>query len=485
MKTTALGLLVLVSIVSSTCAFAGNARHPFYSGKFYPEEKKKLQRVIEKLKQRADQKVLSSFSGKNLKGLVMPHAGYIYSGQTASYAALLLDDYSFGKVILIGPDHTTGFSGSVINCADHWRTPMGSVAVHDDAGKLADTFSFFTPKTDSFLGEHSLEVILPFLQSSINNFSIVPIVAGRTDIGETAKAIESIVDDDTLIIASSDLSHFLSYADAKKQDGETINTILNFEIETLLKARNTACGRIPVGILLTIAKKRGWTPYLVHYSNSGDTAGDKNRVVGYCTIAFFDEGNHQVTGEFSRQDGDVLVELARITIARKLGITIDKNDKETIDKKLQNNCFSKKRGTFVTLHKNNRLRGCIGNLSPGASVKEGVKDNALNAAFRDPRFSELTKSEFEDIAIEVSILSTPKKLNYSGPEDLLNKLRPGIDGVIIKRGFNRATYLPQVWDQLPVPEEFLSRLCRKAGLSGNEWKKGTVTVMTYQAQYFE
>lgn len=485
MKTTALGIFFLVSIVSATGAFAGNERHPFFSGRFYPEGRKKLQQVIEKLRRNADQKVLSLFSGKILKALVMPHAGYIFSGQTASYATFLLDDKSFEKVIMIGPDHTTGFPGLVVNCADSWRTPMGQVKVHDDARKLADTFSFFTPETSSFLGEHSLEVVLPFLQNSLKNFSIVPVIAGRTDIDKTAKAIESIVDNDTLIIASSDLSHFLSYAEAKKQDTETINTILNFEIETLLKNENTACGRFPVSVLLTIAKKRGWTPYLVNYSNSGDTSGDKNRVVGYCTLAFFDEQNYQEKGEFSQQEGDVLVKLARLTIAKELGISTDKNERDIIDKELKKSCFSRKRGTFVTLNKNERLRGCIGSLSADTSVKEGILDNALNAAFRDTRFPELTKNEFKEIDIEVSILSNPKELDYSDSDDLLKKLKPDIDGVIIEKGFNRATYLPQVWEQLPDPKEFLSHLCRKAGLSGNEWEKGTLTIMTYQAQYFE
>lgn len=293
MKSLTTGLFIMMMAVYTAGAFAGNIRHPIWAGNFYPEEEQELNRVIVTLRQNADQEVLSPFSGKPLKALIMPHASYIYSGQTASYATFLLDESAFGKVIMIGPDHTTGFSESVVICADYWRTPLGLTEVHGDAKKLAKRFSFFTPVTDSFLNEHSLEVILPFLQYSLNHFSIVPVVAGKLDIDDATEAIESIIDDDTLIVASSGLSHNLSYSDAIKQDAETINHILHFEIQELLEGGENVCGRFPVGILMTIARKRGWRPELVHYSNSADALGDKSHVVGYCTIAFFDEGDHQ------------------------------------------------------------------------------------------------------------------------------------------------------------------------------------------------
>ena len=147
--------------------------------------------------------------------------------------------------------------------------------------------------------------------------------------------------------------------------------------------------------------------------------------------------------------------------------------------------FSVKRGTFVTLTIDDNLRGCIGHIIPRESLKEGIKVNAINAAFRDPRFSPVSKKEWEKVNIEISVLTDPKPLPYSDGEDLLSKLRPDIDGVIIKKDYAEATFLPQVWDQLPKKEEFLNHLCLKAGLKGDEWKLEKLEVSTYQVQAFE
>ncbi len=183
--------------------------------------------------------------------------------------------------------------------------------------------------------------------------------------------------------------------------------------------------------------------------------------------------------ELSSQEGRILLKLARNTIKKAL---FGKEEKvsETYPEKL-----TKKRGAFVTLTIKGKLRGCIGHIIPSVPLVESVKENAINAAFKDPRFPPLSKTEFDEIKIEVSVLTEPKKLEYKGYQDLLSKLRPHIDGVIIKKGFHQATFLPQVWEQLPQKEEFLSHLCMKAGLPANEWKKGELEVLTYQVQAFE
>jgi AmmeMemoRadiSam system protein A len=147
--------------------------------------------------------------------------------------------------------------------------------------------------------------------------------------------------------------------------------------------------------------------------------------------------------------------------------------------------FNQRRGTFVTLTIGGNLRGCIGHIIPQESLIEGIRINAINAAFKDPRFRPLGKDEWKKVKIEISILTDPKPLSYSDADDLLRKLRPGIDGVIIKKGYRQSTFLPQVWDQLPRKEEFLNHLCLKAGLDGNEWKRGGLEVSTYQVQAFE
>ncbi|MBW2078822.1 MAG: AmmeMemoRadiSam system protein A, partial [Deltaproteobacteria bacterium] len=147
--------------------------------------------------------------------------------------------------------------------------------------------------------------------------------------------------------------------------------------------------------------------------------------------------------------------------------------------------FQEQLGTFVTLTIDGNLRGCIGHIIPRGTVIEGIRENSINAAFRDPRFPPLSREEFDKIEIEISILTAPEELSYTDADDLLNKLRPGVDGLIIKKGHYEATFLPQVWDQLPDKEEFLSHLCMKAGLSYDSWRKEKLQVSTYQVQAFE
>ncbi|MEN8210565.1 MAG: AmmeMemoRadiSam system protein B [Thermodesulfobacteriota bacterium] len=454
-----------------------NSRPSVWQGKFYPETPLELEQLIGKLTDQALKEGIKNIETSRLKALIMPHAGYIYSGLTASHAAYHLKDTFFKKVIIVGPDHRIGFTGCSVSSADAWMTPLGRVELSEQVEELVKTSTLFheDPKSDEL--EHSVEVIVPFVQTYLDDFKLIPLVAGRCDINNAAGKINSLIDDDTILIISSDLSHYFSYEDAVKKDKATIKMILNQEKDKLLKTRNAACGKIPILILMEIAKKRGWKPVLLHYSNSGDTAGDKSRVVGYCAMAYIKAEPE----EFSQQQGDILLRLARDTISQNLGLKSDKKIFNDLDTKP----FKKEQATFVTLYLKGRLRGCIGSLEPKESIWESVKHNAVNAAFRDPRFSGLTREEFKNIKIEVSILTPPAILEYSDHKDLIAKLEPGLDGVIVKKGWASATYLPQVWEQLPDTKIFLSRLCQKAGLSSQEWKKGSLQVKTYRVQYFE
>jgi len=191
----------------------------------------------------------------------------------------------------------------------------------------------------------------------------------------------------------------------------------------------------------------------------------------------------QVSPPLTEDQGQKLLRLARGTIAARLGVS-DASNRIIPDNELADPAFQEQRGTFVTLKIRNQLRGCMGCLTPSETILEGIKRNAINAAFNDPRFPPLTTPELEEAEIEVSILTTPQELQYSDGSDLLKKLRPNIDGAIISQGMARATFLPQVWEQLPRTEDFLSHLCRKAGLSPDEWKKGELGVSIYQVQYF-
>ena len=185
----------------------------------------------------------------------------------------------------------------------------------------------------------------------------------------------------------------------------------------------------------------------------------------------------------TEQQGQVLVRLARQTIGERLGRAVE-NPVRPED--LADPVFQEKRGVFVTLNRRGRLRGCIGSLVGAEPIVEGVRRNAINAAFHDHRFAPLSPEEFDDLRVEVSILTEPRPLEYRDGEDLVEKLRPGIDGVIIRdpRGAG-ATFLPQVWDQLPNPGAFLGHLCRKAGLPESAWQNGDLAVQTYQVIHFE
>ena len=187
------------------------------------------------------------------------------------------------------------------------------------------------------------------------------------------------------------------------------------------------------------------------------------------------------TDQLTEEEGRYLLSFARKTIEQKIFNLGAQLELESFD----SNTFSEKRGTFVTLTIDGGLRGCIGNIVPQESLLDGVKANAINAAFRDPRFEPLSEKEWEKVKIEISILTDPKPLDYSNRRDLLEKMKPGSDGIILKKGYNKATFLPQVWEQLPEKKEFLTHLCLKAGLDGNEWEKGKLEVSTYQVQAFE
>lgn len=188
------------------------------------------------------------------------------------------------------------------------------------------------------------------------------------------------------------------------------------------------------------------------------------------------------TNPLPEKKGRMLLYLARNEIASKLGAAGEESPAP--EEMLKDEAFDARRGTFVTLTKNNRLRGCIGNLLPENSIREGVRENAVNAAFNDPRFPPVNREELDSLHLEISILTEPAELEYNGADDLLSQLTPGADGVIIRKGGHSSTFLPQVWEQLPDKETFLGHLCLKAGLAADEWKKGDLQVYTYRCQYF-
>ena len=479
--------LFLTSFSTASVCLAENIRKPVYADSFYPADKSEIGQTIEILTSKAKQTHFIIPAGKSLKALILPHAGYIYSGLTASHASLVLNENRFSKVILMGPDHRVGFAGCAISDSDIYETPLGTVRLHKDTVKLRLQKEIFSSIPVSDKNEHSLEVVLPFLQTYLKKFELVPIVIGSGNYNKIAEAIDPLLDDKTLLVASSDLSHYLPYDKAVSRDKESINAILNLEKEKLIKLENSACGKMPILIVMSLAGKYKWKPVLIHYSNSGDTAGERSQVVGYAAVAFYGDSsmeNDNALNKLTQKQGQTLIKLARKTISEELGIK-PRPDQESLASDLEDKSFQRRSGTFVTLKIHDQLRGCIGNLDATEPITEGVKRNAINAAFNDYRFSPLTTKEFDKVEIEISILSEPKPLEYINSNDLIKKLRPDIDGVIIRKGQASATFLPQVWEQLARPEEFLSHLCMKAGLPSDSWKKSKLEILTYNVQYFE
>ena len=195
-----------------------------------------------------------------------------------------------------------------------------------------------------------------------------------------------------------------------------------------------------------------------------------------------DSSNRQ---SLNPEQGQLLVKLVRQILMERLGKQVPQSEIDSLNAALRDPCFQISCGTFVTLKINGQLRGCIGNLKSNEPLVSGVRRNAINAAFHDPRFAPLSASELDRIEIEISILTEPKPLNYRDGIDLLEKLRPNVDGVTICLGHASATFLPQVWEQLPEPQDFLAHLCMKAGLAADAWKNSRLEVSTYQVQYFE
>ena len=440
-------------------------RKSVISGSWYPKDKDELSRMLDQYLSNAKVEPVS-----NLHAVIAPHAGYVYSGPVAAYAFKLLEGKQYDTVIIMGPDHHIGFEGAWIPKVTHFETPLGLVEVSPKIDELRRS-GVFVDLPEAQDQEHSVEIQLPFLQKTLRpGYKIIPIVVGRADPRELARALEPLVDDRTLIIASSDLSHYFPYDEAVRKDAYCTTNAPEVSIEGMGECE--ACGIIPIQALLYIARDQNWTGRLLDYRNSGDTAGDKSRVVGYMSVAYFE-------GADSREQ-EFLLKLARRTLDSyyENGTEAWVNESELTPR------LRKVQGCFVTLNENNQLRGCIGHILPQKPLYECVMENALSAALRDPRFQPVSKEEIKYIEIDISVLTVPKKLGYKDASDLLEKLTPLQDGVILKYGWNSATYLPQVWEQIPDKEEFLSSLCVKAGSPSDCWKNN-LEISLYQAQVFK
>jgi hypothetical protein len=334
---------------------------------------------------------------------------------------------------------------------DAFDTPLGRVAVDADAVRALAGLPQVLTSRAAHAHEHSLEVQLPFLQRTLDTFSLVPLVVGMATREEVAEVIERLWGGpETLIVLSSDLSHYHPYDEARRIDAATLERIAALATDL---DPDEACGAVPLNGLLLAARRRGMTARLLAARNSGDTAGGRGEVVGYCAFAL-----EEPRGATDREEvGRTLVGIARGAIAHRLGL----GAAPRVDAPAW---LAQPAATFVTLTCEASLRGCIGSLDAVRALGEDVAENARNAAFRDPRFRALSVEEWPRCAVEVSLLSTPSALAFVDEGGLMESIVPGEDGLIVESGARRATFLPQVWESLPDKRRFVGELKRKAGI---------------------
>jgi len=506
MKTVRLSLSLLVITLCITGACMANkvsdsdVREPAVAGKFYSDSAVKLRLAIEKFLQDA-----VPVKVKKPIAIIVPHAGYIYSGQICADGFKQAGNQQYDVIVVLGTNHTSAdFHKISLYPGDGFRTPLGTAPVEKDVISLLQNADPADCTLDKSLheSEHSVEVMVPFIQVVFPKAKIVPVVVGSPDMEMCARfgqALSKVLKNRrALIVASSDLSHYPAAEDANTVDRETLAAIAKLDPaafrataqahgnKNIPNLVTSACGEAPIMATMAAAKSLGATHgVVVSYANSGDLSiGERSRVVGYGAVVLTAEGedkNISVPGQPSRDslsaplvsaDKKALLAFARETISR-----IFLTDTVPLARGFNEN-LQQPRGVFVTLKKKGELRGCIGRIIGDEPLCKLVGAMAVQAAFNDRRFQPLTAGELNDTNIEISVLTPMKKV--AGASDIV----VGRDGVLLSKDGRSAVFLPQVateqgWNR----EELLDNLCLKAGLTAGSWKAGA-QLSTFQAIVF-
>lgn len=464
-----------------------SVRKPAAAGTFYPGNREELSAQIDQLLANVPARQnASAFGGPKI--LIVPHAGYPYSGQVAASAFIAIKDREYSTVILIGNSHHYQFDGAAVYDKGFFETPLGQVPINEVlAQKLINESPLIFAGPQYHNQEHSLEVEIPFLQKVLKDFEILPIILGDQTT-ETATALaEGLAkhnDPYTLIVISSDLSHYPKFEDAKKSDQQIIDAILANDLEKFsklaeelpqsgipnLETAACAAGAVKTGLILS--KIWGLTDIqLLDSANSGDVVEDKSRVVGYAAIVFYTD---RLGDELTEEEKKELLEISHDT----LYTSITTSQTPTVE--VEHQFLDTPLGAFVTLNKNGGLRGCIGTFEPEKPLWQVVQEMTIAAATKDQRFTPVGSEELDQIEIEISVLSPRRKIF-----DLQN-IEVGKHGVSMSKGSRQGVFLPQVatennWDI----GKFMSELCtQKMGLSPTCWQDPTTQIYTFTAQVF-
>jgi AmmeMemoRadiSam system protein B/AmmeMemoRadiSam system protein A len=472
---------------------AEKARGYLKTGNWYPAEKGQL---VKDLGKYFDGVVDSRIEGR-IRALVVPHAGLAYSGYCAAQAFGQLKELDrIKRVILLGVSHRGGFYGACVSDFDTNATPLGALTVDRSITAQLAKEKMFRVDNRVMEYEHSLENQLPFLQKVLGKrkVKIVPILFGRLkkkDFAAMATIIKKYMDEKTLVVASSDLTHYgrnfgyVPFKDNLKEklsrlDMGLVQTIERLDFTSYYKFKEdtgiTMCGFAPVGVMIKLFGPKKFNGKLLSYYKSGDFNNDYSVSVSYAGVAIV-EGAVELS--LTKKEKENVMRLARKTLESHFsgkGMPLDSDIQK--DFSISRN-LKRTAGVFVTLKKKGQLRGCIGTIIGSEPIYKGVMHNVLKAALQDPRFSAVQKSELEDIEIEISVM-TPLQLI-----DDYKTIRLGTDGVIIRKGTQQAVYLPQVatetgWDL----DLFLGSLCRKAGLPMTAYRDKGMDFYIFQALVF-
>lgn len=494
--------LVLVLIILTACTkeqatndMSKKIRPAVVAGQFYPAESGAITNKIQRyLKQAPEEKMADE-----IKALIVPHAGYDFSGLVAAYAFKQLEGKKINTAVIISNSHKAYFDGAAIDSSDAWQTPLGQVPIDKElADKLVQADSSIKYDSEVHASDHPIEVEVPFLQTVLaGDFKIVPIMFGNkydNTYKKLAKALKDNLGENDVVIISTDMSHYPAYETANKIDKETLEKIKSGGVVELEKyvisvensgvnnEQTVLCGIDAVKTVMELAQLAGWDKIeILKYANSGDVVGigDKSQVVGYGAVAFAQSQNKNAVsanGELNMDEQKMLLKIAKDTVESFVLIG------QTPEFNITDERLMQKQGAFVTLNKDEQLRGCIGQIVPsGEPLWQVVRDMAVAACSEDGRFNPVSKNELSQIEYEVSVLSTPE------PIDDWHKIELGKHGVIIKQGGRSGVFLPQVATETGwTLEEFLSELCwQKAGLAPTCYKDKNTQILTFTAQVFK
>jgi AmmeMemoRadiSam system protein B/AmmeMemoRadiSam system protein A len=503
-------IIILTMLISCTSReSSAKVKQSNLAGRWYSSDGSELSRQIDALMKGSEQRT----ENKDAVALILPHAGYVYSGKTAAAGYRLIGTRGQSTInpdiiVIMGPSHHSGFHGCSLLDADYFETPLGKVKINREIGDKLLKDNLFIKNPSAFEQEHSIEIQLPFLQrifgAKLNgDVQVLPILVGELDDSDARRAAgtiaASVAGSSPLFIVSTDFTHYgpnFGYepfrndggqsisVKLKELDGGAIDLIVKKDMagfsRYVEKTGITICGRNPIKIALALPVT-GFKAEKLAYDTSGNITGDYGNSVSYAAILF----SGKLAGAASKKDIDssnytakeknFLLKAARDNIRSWLtkgrGIRFFPTN---VPARLL-----EKRGVFVTLKKQGDLRGCIGYLTGLKPLVQAVLDNSYNAAFKDPRFNPITADELADITIEISVLTEPVLIKS------VDEIKIGRDGLIVERGAYRGLLLPQVateqgWDR----DTFLDHTCLKAGLPAGSWKDGVTKLYRFQAIVF-